>query len=604
MHAEHPDTGEPRRCYQQRLEQRQQSLTELEQRNARLATARGLVFAVGVLLAISIFYAPGLNPGWLGLPILGFAVLVLWHDRVIRDEQRARLCVAYYRAGLDRIDDAWMGQGVQSTDYVDAEHPYAADLDLFGEASLFELLCTARTRGGEERLASWLAQGAPLDQLRARQQAVAELRPRLDLREDLAALAEGVRAELNPRVLVEWASAEPAFAPALRRVLVILGWGLTAAAAISGLAWGLGWVGAGPLLAVALIEWAVGRALRRRVSGVVEPVERAARELTVLQGLLQRLEREQAETPRLRELLDSLRGDGRPASLAIAGLDRRVRWLESRRNAFFAPFAFLLMWSLHGALAVERWRLRAGARVPAWLDSLAELEALAALASYSYEHPEDPFPELVEDGPRYQGERLGHPLLPAGRCVRNDASLVPEQRIWLVSGSNMSGKSTLLRTVGINAVLAMAGAPVRAASLTLSPLQLGATIRLQDSLQQGASRFYAEITRLKQLMDLASQTPPLLFLVDEILHGTNSHDRRIGAAALLATFVARDAIGLVTTHDLAIAEQQDALAGQLRNVHFADEVHDGKLVFDYRVRQGVVTKSNALEWMRAVGLEV
>jgi DNA mismatch repair ATPase MutS len=228
------------------------------------------------------------------------------------------------------------------------------------------------------------------------------------------------------------------------------------------------------------------------------------------------------------------------------------------------------------------------------------------LAGYAYEHPADPFPELVpeDEGPVFEGQEMGHPLLPESSFIRNSVGLGQTLRVYVVSGSNMSGKSTLLRTVGINLVMALAGAPVRARALRLSPLALGATLRVQDSLRDGSSRFYAEVSRLRQLSDMAKAEPPLLFLLDEIFHGTNSHDRLIGAEAVIRSLVDAGAIGLVTTHDLALAKAADALGERARNVHFADEIVDGKLHFDYRMHPGVVQKSNALELMRSVGLEV
>jgi DNA mismatch repair ATPase MutS len=233
---------------------------------------------------------------------------------------------------------------------------------------------------------------------------------------------------------------------------------------------------------------------------------------------------------------------------------------------------------------------------------LGQLEALVALSAYAYEHPEDPFPALTSAGSRYVGAQLGHPLLPRERCVRNDVDLGAPSRLLVVSGSNMSGKSTLLRTVGINAVLAQAGAPVCAASLQLSPLVVGASIAVHDSLQDGASRFYAEVKRLRAIAQAAREGRPVLFLVDEILHGTNPADRRIGAQAVVDGFLEHGAVGLITTHDLALTELTERLGGAARNVHFEDQLEAGRMVFDYRLRDGVVRKSNALALMRAVGL--
>jgi len=320
---------------------------------------------------------------------------------------------------------------------------------------------------------------------------------------------------------------------------------------------------------------------------------------------LARIEGERFTAPRLAALRDLLDTQRVPPSQQVARLRRRIDLLDARRNQLFAPLSWLLLWTTQLALSIEAWRTACGPHVADWLDAAGEMEALCALAGYAWEHPEQPFPVLVDGPPVLDGRGLGHPLLPTARCVRNDVRLGREAaHVLVVSGSNMSGKSTLLRTVGLGAVMAQAGAPVPADALTLTPLAVGASIRLQDSLQAGTSRFYAEVRRVKQLVDLAASTVPLLFLLDEIFHGTNSHDRRIGSEAVVRGLVDQAAIGLVTTHDLAIARVVDGLDGRAANVHFEDQLVDGRMSFDYRMRPGVVTKSNALELMRAVGLEV
>jgi DNA mismatch repair ATPase MutS len=247
--------------------------------------------------------------------------------------------------------------------------------------------------------------------------------------------------------------------------------------------------------------------------------------------------------------------------------------------------------------------VRSGPRISEWLLAVGQIEALNSIAGYAAEHPDDVWPEIIAGGPPiFDGQGITHPLLPAG--VRNDILLSPEMRLLLISGSNMSGKSTMLRSVGLNVVLAWAGMPVRARRLRVSRLEVGASMRVQDSIQDGKSRFYAEITRLRQIMDLASAPIPLLFLLDELLSGTNSHDRAIGAEAIVTSLVKGGAIGLVTTHDLALAGIAVKLAPHGANVHFEDHVEDGRISFDYKMRPGVVEKSNALELMRSVGLEV
>ncbi|TMQ32207.1 MAG: DNA mismatch repair protein MutS [Planctomycetota bacterium] len=524
-----------------------------------------------------------------------FPLLVFWqNERVSRAHRRAVRAADYYERGLARLEDRWMGMGQPGTRFLDEDHPCALDLDLFGKGSLFERLCTARTSRGEDTLAAWLRAPAPPDDVRARQEAVEELRQRLDLREALALLADGVPAGANLDALVAWGSAAPLRAPRWARPAALFLPALTVLALI-------GWLvldqSGLPFVVLLMLELVFALWLHARVHQVIAPVERRARDLGLLAGILARLEREDFKSAQLGRLRLALDSAGLPPSRRIAQLASLIDWLNARRNQFFAPVALFMLWSTQLAFAIERWRAQAGVAICRWLEVVGEFEALASLAAYAYENPEDPFAEIVP------GKAL-HPLIPRDRCVRNDLRLDDGLQLFVVSGSNMSGKSTLLRTVGINAVLALAGAPERAQQLRLSPLMVGATLRIQDSLQAGRSRFYAEITRVRQLVDLARGEPPLLFLLDELLQGTNSHDRRIGAEAIVRGLVNHGAIGLITTHDLALTEIADLLAPRAQNVHFEDQFADGTMTFDYRMHNGVVKNSNALALMRAVGIEV
>jgi hypothetical protein len=374
--------------------------------------------------------------------------------------------------------------------------------------------------------------------------------------------------------------------------------------AIAGVVVAAVWGPLSPFLIVLAVEALVLYALRERIQRVISDTECAFEDLRLFAGLLTRLEREAFNAPGLRELVQKLASHTLPASTTIAKLSTVVGFVEARRNIVLALLQVPLMYPLVTALAAERWRKAHGEAVAPWFDVLGEIEALLSLAAYAYEHPSDPFPELIEGPACFEAEALGHPLMPAARCIRNDVALCGGTRVLLVSGSNMSGKSTLLRTVGVNTVLAMMGAPVRATALRLTPLQVGASIRINDSLHEGSSRFYAEITRLKQVVVLMDGPLPLLFLLDELLQGTNSKDRRTGAEGIVRAFMQRGAIGLVSTHDLALTDFDLPDAGALRNVHFEDAILDGKMTFDFRLRDGVVTRSNGVELMRSIGLKV
>jgi hypothetical protein len=591
---------DPRSTYSERLAARRASRDAFALRDKLISWARPIVFAAGAL-ALYAAYTTRSFPAaaaWASVPV--FFVLVYVHERVVRRRNELVRRARHYERGLERLDEKWSGKGIRGDDLAPPDHPYAADLDLFGSGSLFERLCTCRTRPGEEALAQMLLGPAAADEVRARQAAVAELRERLSLREDLEVLGDAVRAEVSIPKLAEWAAAPRRLASALLPwalgALAAATVGLLSAAVSGALPWG--WF----VLALAAELVVLGR-LRDTVDAVSAAVDGPGRHLQVLALVLARLEREQFQSDKLRALRAMLVEGDDAASARIAALGRRVDFLFAQRNQMFIPFAILLVWGPQWACAIEAWRARSGGAITRWLSALGELEALSALAGYAFERPDDPFPELV-DGPLFEGSELGHPLIPDTRSVRNDVHLDAAQRLYLISGSNMSGKSTLLRTVGTNVVLALAGAPVRAKKLTLSPLQLGATLRVQDSLAEGASRFFAEVKRLKTLVELARGKPPLLFLLDEILHGTNSHDRRLGAEAVVKGLLERGALGLCTTHDLALAEMAEALGPVARNVHFEDTLEDGELRFDYKMRPGVVRRSNALALMRAVGLDV
>jgi hypothetical protein len=594
--------SDPRTEYERRLAARQALVAAADAQIRRIANLRFVVFSS---FAVAFGFGLADRPVMLAVslaPLIGFFALVIVHETVHRRRDRALLAVEHYRRALRRLADDWRGDGVQHREFVPADHPYAADLDLFGPASLFALLCTARTRGGEATLARWLLHPAAPPEIAARQAAVLALRERVDLREDLALLGGDVRAAVAPEALVAWGTAPPRIPDERLAPLRLLAWGLALAATVTAVLAFTTDLGFLPLLAVIMIEALVMRSLRPATAPITSAVEGPRRDLDVIAKLLGRVEREPTgDSAKLAALAADMRAGEVTGSAAIARLARIVDWLEARKSGLFAPIAFVLMWELHGAIAVERWRRHHGPAIARWLAALGELEALAALAAYAYERPADPMPTIVGGSPQVRGEELRHPLLPG--CVANSVALGEPLRVLMISGSNMSGKSTLLRTLGINVVLALAGAPVSARSLALTPLQIGATLRIEDSLQNARSRFYSELRRLLLLRDLArAGDPPLLFLLDEIFHGTNSHDRKIGAEAVLRMLVDAGAIGLCTTHDLALAESIADLGERARNVHFADHVEGDRLVFDYRMRQGIVTRSNAIALMRAIGL--
>lgn len=591
----------PQQEYSHRLAARKVLLARQEHLHKIISYARLLVVAITLFAGWLSIYRHLFSAWWLFAFLVPFAALIAWHDKVEDRRTAAARAVAMYSRGVARIEDRWTGLGRSGELFRDPGHVYAEDLDLFGTGSLFELLSTALTQMGEETLAGWLLTPASIGEAVQRQKAVAELREKVDLREDLTILSPPRAVALLPDEFVEWAEAPIR----LRLFIVRIIAGLLAISAILAV---LLWAQKGfvvPFLVTLILEACWMYQLRSRIQAITERVELALKDVDLLARLLARIERESFSSERMQQLAAQMMFAGRLPSHCLAHLSFLANLLESRRNYIVRLLDVPLMYSVQLAFSLDRWRARYGKSVRLWIEAVGEIEALLSIATYAYEHPADPFPHFNDSSlPVFEGKELGHLLIPANECVRNSVCLDHKTRMLMVSGSNMSGKSTLLRTAGINTVMALAGGPVRAKHLELSRLQLGTSIRVTDSLQAHVSHFYAEITRLRKILDLTEQTTPVFFLLDEILHGTNSHDRKIGALGMIEALLKRNAIGLVTTHDLALTAFPDGIGPRVHNVHFQDYLEDGKIHFDYKLREGVVKKSNALELMRSIGLEV
>jgi MutS domain V len=604
--------SDPKSEYSKRLESYLQIVAAKNRVHIQIGNRKLLVVAVGLVLAYLSLGRRAFSSEWLWLPILAYLVLAWIHQRVIRARTRAETAVAMYRRGIARIEDRWAGTGQTGERFRDPNHVYADDLDLFGRGCLFELLSTARLPMGENQLASWLKAPSTRAEILERQKLLAELREKLDLQRDLGVMGEELRARLNPESLVGWAEGKREMPGSIWHFAAIL----LALAFLGTFAWSVGELNSWPVLAVLVLEIILRRVLHHRAHHVNEGVSCNAEGLVLFADVLRRLEREKFSSPRLQSLMAGLHRDGAVASRSIRQLAQIEYWIDAHHSLIGHLLEIPLLYSVQVAFVAEWWRRRHGARMRASVEVVGEIEALISLATYSYEHPSDPFPEFVGgvgSDPRgfFDGIELGHPLLAADKCVRNSVHLDDATRVLLVSGSNMSGKSTLLRSVGINTVLAMAGAPIRAKSLRLSPLQVGTRIHSSDSLQDGRSTFFAEILHIRRVFDLAggkastnSEPRTLLFLFDELLEGTNSKDRRIGSERLIQGLLERGAIGLVTTHDLALTEITAGIGNVIRNVHFEDQVEGGEMRFDYQLREGVVTKSNAIALMRIIGLDM
>lgn len=595
---------DPRGEYERR---RDRHLAEAAARAAeatRWSNGRLLVFVgfIGMLVAVG---NDILSPLWLLAFVPVFGWFVTRHARAEHGRLRAEQSADLYKRGLRRLDGEWMQEGDEGRDLCPEHHVYAEDLDLFGPGSLFQLVSEARTPPGRRCLADWWLEPADRETILRRQAAVQELRGQLDLREELQTVGQEVSSALGRATALAWAQTPRRIAPSLLptvlaftgpiNFLLVFGWLLFDLPL---------WLPSAGLL----IQGLFCLRGRQQVGEVLEAAEEPVTELGLIARMLERLEEARFEAADLVAIQQSLTAGGERPSRLLASFLRMGSFIEARDNHLYHPVSWVLGISTRIAHGIEAWRERYGEQLEVWMRSLGRYEAHASIATYAYEQEGVTWPELLEDGVRYDVEGVGHPLLPVDACVLNDLALTrPAQgdvsQVLVVSGSNMSGKSTLLRSVGLSIVMGNAGGPVRAKALRYSPVALAASIRVLDSLQEGASRFYAEIERLKQVVERARGDIPCLFLLDEILHGTNSKDRRIGATAVLDTLLDLGSIGLVTTHDLALTQVADERRA-VGNVHFQDELIDGRMVFDYQMKPGVVTRSNALALMRSVGLAV
>jgi hypothetical protein len=552
-----------------------------------------------------------------------FGTLVAWHARV---EDRAAwhdaLRLVNVRA-LARVERRWddlpAADAPLSVDLT--HHPYAIDLDLFGRASLFQWLGPAATSGGSVQLAAWLLASAPPDEVRARQLAVGELAPMDDWREQLA--AHGVLAgDARPHELdafLAWAESGTSADFPIRavpglHVSVFLGpirflvYLLTAAIWILLALFLVGVIDAALWLIPLLIGIVLSFAMGPRIYRAFDRAGAGQQALARYAGLFEHAAGARFEAPALRALHERLSAGGVSAPGCMRRLNRILGFAEFRRTAavLHFPIQALTLWDFHVLFALDGWRRAAGHRVRVWMKAIGELDALAALGTARRDNPEWAVP-AIDERSIVSAEALGHPLITATRRVSNDVEVGPPGALLLVTGSNMSGKSTLLRAIGLNVVLAQAGGAVCAARLRMPWTELQTSIRIQDSLELGLSYFMAALARLKGVVDAAERPREgrvLTYLLDEILQGTNSAERDIAVRAVARHLLDAGAIGAMTTHDLNLAGEEP-LKSSARLVHFTETVDDdGTMRFDYRLREGIATSRNALRLMQMIGIDL
>ena len=537
--------------------------------------------------------------------VVGFLILLKKHQNVRRERDLNHQLVFINQDEAARLKRQYL-RPETGDQFISPTHYYSGDLDVFGKHSLFRLLNRTHTQAGQNRLASWLKAPTAPDTIRLRQEAAAELNPQIDWRQQFEAVAYTEETiNRSPDALVKWATAEisplPGYLSIVRFVFPAITFGLF-------VVWLLGYVPGAVVLLGLAVHGLVLSQTAAKAKEVSDQTFEISAALRAFRTLFEHAGNVQANAVRIKAIKQALTSNGDSASDAIGQLARLTEGLNYRRNPyFFLLFGIATLWDVHYLFQLERWRQTHGPTLSRWFEALGELEALNSLAGFAYAHPGYATPDIVDVGDKLTLDitTASHPLLPQERSVANSLKLAGSGQTILITGSNMSGKSTFLRTVGANVVLALAGAVVSAERFWCSPVRVFTSMRTQDSLEESTSSFYAELKRLQTLIGLSKQsdTIPVLYFLDEILKGTNSADRHRGAEALIRQLHQTTASGFVSTHDLELGQLTDA-DGFVRNFHFQSDLHNGELIFDYKLRNGICKSFNASQLMQAIGIEI
>lgn len=593
----------PQADHESRRARWQGEVDALSRKENGLSAARLVTF-----LAIPVVGIAGISQNNLPMILGGvggivvFLGLVFIHARVAMAKEAAEARVAVHDRHLLRIAARWAELSPSGS--VEPNHPYAGDVDLVGADSLAQRLDVSQTLRGEQCLSRWLSAPASIDEIHARQQAVAELAEALDFREALEArgnTAKGTSKLDGAPFLAFTRRGDLVRGSALVPIIhvfpaVVLGLYISSEQ---------GWVPPWAWVLALVAQSVFALSYARRAVDAFQLIAARRGYAEAFQKMLVTVEEAGFDSPRLKELRQRVHVEERAPSSYMARLDRWAGLAEFHTQ-FPIHFVVNLMtlWDLHVLLRLEGWNADVGKGLADAFDALGELEALSSLSTLLHQDPSATLPTLHAERRPFASMSLAHPLLPPETRVANDVEMPTEGSVLIITGSNMAGKSTLLRAVGLNIALAQAGGPVLAETFDLSPVRLRASMRIDDDLKRGASYFHAELTKLRSVVADADAEPPIFFLLDELLRGTNARARHIGARAILEHLLAHGASGLTATHDIALSALEDEKPDRVSNVHFTDVMLDGEMVFDYRLQPGVVKTSNALRLLEMAGIEV
>jgi hypothetical protein len=592
----------PREVYQYREAEFSASANRLRKLGERLSMARLAAFAGGlVLFAVLLSLSAIAAVVTLVAALILFAWLVIKYENTEKSRKRCLRLAEINTLELKCLDGDFSGFKT-GEEYAERDHPYSYDLDIFGKASLFQYICRTTSRPASDRLAEYLKQPATKEEILLRQEAVTELQPLTEWRQEQMTLGYlNTGAGNDPAPLIQWLQSDDLFRKTGREKIITGCLTLLALAAVISVIAGFP---AGILAPVFGVNFIFYFTRFRKISKLQEQVSRSSELLKAYSAIIKLIETREFTSPLLQKLQLTFREEI-TASDRIRQLSKLVGRLDYRLNVLVStPLNLLFFTDIHFCLALERWKRGHASRIPVWFTSMAEFEVLSSLANMAFNNPGWVCPRVTEDYFVFSAQEMGHPLIPAGRRISNSFTAKGAAKAIIVTGSNMSGKSTFLRTCGVNTVLAFTGAPVCASAFTVSLVRLHSSMRISDSLEENISSFYAELRRLRAIIAGAESDPKVFLLLDEILRGTNSDDRYTGSVALIKQLTGYGAVAMVATHDLRLAGLEQELPQSIQNYHFDVKVNDEELFFDYRLTPGICSSFNASLLMKKMGIRV
>jgi hypothetical protein len=596
----------PEEIYNQRIVSIESQVQRLRRRETLLSVVKLVEVVCGILLLVKLANKFTLVPllAFIAILIL-FTVAVAIHENIIK---KRKFHEALKEINANEIK-ATHGEFLScdaGEEFVSTDHAYSSDLDIFGDRSVFHSLNRTTTSIGKRVLSAWLKtfpENANTKKVKEKQEAVQELAGKLDLRQNIQ--AHGIFIEDSMKRLESFQDLfdEPVAVLGKKPLIGFIHmFPVVTIGGVVSVFFHVSWL---VPVALVLIQGIVNKMTGKARQRIYSLSSRNAKILTAYSKITAELEKENFASNRLKEYRSELFLEDKAASFHIKKLSTLLGYFDMRLSReFHLLFNNLFFWDLHCVYRIEKWKKKAGPVIHKWFDVIGNFEALSSFANTLFNNPDWTMPEVCGPEFRLEARSIGHPLIPKAENVRNDVSLPHKGNVLIVTGPNMSGKTTFLKTLGVNIVLAMAGGPVCAQQLALSPLRLYTSMKVTDSLDKKLSLFYAELQRLKMIMDAILGKEPVFYLIDEMLKGTNESDRHKGAIALIKQLVENVADGVLATHDLELTKLEQDFAETISNYHFDGYIEGDKLLFDYKLKIGVCQSSNALELMKKVGIKV